>query len=42
MNFNPFQMLKFKTDAFACSKNTQILHDARFEYSEQRSQLRQL
>jgi hypothetical protein len=36
------QTCKFKTDALHCSKNTQTLHEARFEYLEQLSQLAQL
>jgi hypothetical protein len=34
--------LKFKIDAMPCSKNTQSLHDARVEYSEQLPKLGQL
>jgi hypothetical protein len=36
------QTCKFKTDAFHCSKNTQALHDARFDYLEQTFQLGRL
>jgi hypothetical protein len=36
------RICKFKTDAFHYSKNTESLHDAIHEYSEQLSQLGQL
>jgi hypothetical protein len=39
MNFNHFQTLKLKTDAFPCSKNIQNFHEARFEHSEQLTKL---
>jgi hypothetical protein len=40
--FQSFQILKFKTESFPCSINTQTLYDARFEYFEQLSKLGQL
>jgi hypothetical protein len=39
---NSAQTRKFKKKTFLPSKNTQILHDVRFEYFEQLSQLGQL
>jgi hypothetical protein len=38
-NSEPAETCKFKTDAFHCSKNTQTLDEARFEYFEQLSKL---
>jgi hypothetical protein len=36
------QNFKIKKDTFCCSKNIQILREARFKYSEQLSQLGRL
>jgi hypothetical protein len=38
-NSNSAQTRNFKMEAFPCSKNTQPLHGAIFEYSKQLSQL---
>jgi hypothetical protein len=38
----PAQSCKFTKDAFHCSKNSQILHEAILEYSKQLSQLSRL
>jgi hypothetical protein len=39
MKSTPLHTLKFKTDAFPCSKNTQTWYEARGGYSEQFLQL---
>jgi hypothetical protein len=40
--FQNLQSLKFKMEGFPCSKNTETLHGASFEYFEQLSQLGRL